>query len=234
MINIKIDHNFGEVTEEVKGLLTKQIPFSALRALQVTMRQANDDMRKKMPYFILGGPVAFTKRGFLYTKPKSKRAIHAKLYIADKQWEYMKHVVVGGVKRFNKSRHGGAHLNIKETKFNKYGNMPARLKKSAAWKTNLNQGGGEDGLAKDQFIATIKFRSGAKVTGLWKRLKRSRKNPKGKVKLLISFNETTYDYNQTVPFNSSGQRFLVRRFKRAFPKAFKKVINSELKRIKAK
>lgn len=222
MLDITMELDFDGIIDEVDALAVRQIPFVSKLALDEAAFKTANQLKKTVNYFIQGGAVSFTKRGFRYIKAPSKRQLVAVVYIPDEQWKYMRWVVSGGNKVWLKSRHGIGKPIYDNVRFNKYGNIPGRRRKEAMWRTLLNAGGGAKGLGKNEFIGTIRG-----VTGLWRR-----RNPKPP-ELLVVFDHKPVAYRSQFPFYKFSKKFAVKFFNRAFSKKLIQVMNSENKRLKA-
>lgn len=225
MINLKIKINLDDAINGLNDIFIKQIPFAAFLALNEAVFKASNDVKRTMPYFIDGGPVAFTKRGVRFIKAKSKRELRATIYIPDQQWKYMRYVIDGGRKQWNKSLHGIGKPIYANVRFNKYGNIPGRARKEKVWRQGLSQLKGTSGpiqgeLGKKEFIGTIKG-----LTGLWERKSRS-----GGLKLKILFDHNPVMYRKSFPFEKFARQFAVKRFKKAFNKKLQQVISKESRR----
>ncbi len=235
MINIAVTENFGDVSDSVRDMFRKQIPYSAFLALNSTMYLATQDVRKAMPYFIEGGPVGFTKRGFQYEKAKSKRNMRARMFIPDAQWKYMRWQVDGGDQKWRRSVVGGFNPVKGRIKRNKYGNIPGFKRKISLWKESAMRGGGGWGstpgplkgaLGKTVFVKQMTMKSGKSILGVWKR--RGKRN----LELIGSFDHDPIRYNRPkVPFHKYGRRFILKRFSRQFSKKFNQVMQQQAKRM---
>ena len=226
-LNIKLKINLDGIVDELNDTFLKQIPFVSMLALNETVFKTAADVKKTMPYFIQGGPIPFTKRGVQYKKAKSKRHLHAEVFIPDAQWKYMRWVIDGGTKRWNKSKHGiGVPVNAR---LNKYGNIPGRKRKEGTWRDLLNQKRGQAGaprgkLGKNEFVGTVKG-----ITGVWKRLG---KGGRSALQLLVSISRDPADYKSSFPFRKFATKFGRKHFKKSFNKKLLQVINKEAKRLR--
>lgn len=222
MLELNLELDFDGIIDEVNQLAVKQIPYASKLALDETVFKTTAKLKKTVDYFIEGGAIPFTKRGFKYIKAPSKNNLVAVVYIPDEQWKYMRWVVTGGKKAWLRSRHGIGKPIYENVRFNKYGNIPGRVRKEQVWRTLLNKGGGSAGLAKNEFIGTIHG-----ITGLWKR------NKKGAPELLMVFDHKPVQYKARFPFYKFTKQFAIKYFKKAFNNKLVQVINAENKRIKA-
>jgi len=212
-INLKI--NLDDIADELDDIVLKQVPYAAFLALKDTVFKTARDVKKALPYFIQGGPVAFTARGVQFKKPPNKHTLHAEVFIPDEQWKYMQWVIDGGVKKWNRSEHGiSMPVNVK---FNKYGNIPGKKRKEGLWRGKLDSGGGV--LTKKQFVGTIKG-----ITGLWQRTG-GKRNPS--VKLLVSFSHDPVNYKGRFPFRKKVTEKVKKYFRPIFNKKLVDVVNRE-------
>lgn len=222
MLELELELDFDEIIDEVDAFASRQLPYASKLALDETVFKTANQLKQTVNYFIKGGAVPFTKRGFRYIKAPSKRQLVAAVYIPDEQWKYMRWVVSGGNKVWMKSRHGISKPIYDNVRFNKYGNIPGRRRKEAIWRTLLNAGGGTKGLGKNEFIGTI-----GGITGLWKR-----NNPKPPT-LLIIFDHKPVAYESQFPFHKFSKQFAIKFFKKAFNRKLVQVMNAENKRLRA-
>jgi len=229
-LELTLNVNLDDIIDEIDDLLVRQIPYAAQLAINNSVFKATAKVKDRMTYYIQGGPVGFTKRGVQYSKAKNKRNIQASIFIPDRQWKYMRWVIGGGRKQWNRSKAGIGKPIYKNTKFNKYGNIPGRRGKERVWRELLKRGKGtvatplKGGLAAGQFVATING-----TTGLWKRFGKG--GGQGKIKLLVVFNNEPVFYNKSFPFQKLAIKFVSSRFKIEFNKKLKQVVNRESKRL---
>ena len=241
MLNVNVTNNFGDVSAEVRAMFEKQIPYSALLGLNSAMFKATQDVRKTMPFFIEGGPVAFTKRGFQYTKAKNKRNLRAKIFIPDEQWEYMRFVVDGGDQGWSRSIVGGFNPVGGRVKRNKYGNIPGYHKKNKLWRELAQRAGAKRSsgqvatplkktLSNKSFVGYVKSRTGGSILGVWERKPR-----RGGLKLIGSYDHSLISYGAgRVPFRKFAIRFGVKRFRREFRKKFEQVMKAQNNKLMVK
>lgn len=234
MLDVSLDINLDGIVDDVSEVMLRQVPYAAYLALNETVFKTSVDLRKKtLPYFIQGGPVAFTKRGVQYKKAKSKRELVASVFIPDAQWKYMMWVVDGGTKRWGRSRHGIGVPIQENMRFNKYGNIPGRKRKEKLWREILNRGGGvtatplQGQLGKNEFIGKSK----GGIVGLWKR---TGPDGRGKPILKVYFTHEGVPYSQSVPFAAKARLFGQKRFRKAFNKKLQQVVEREAKRLQVR
>lgn len=224
MPDVDLTIDFDDIIDDLDDFFKTQIPHAANLALNESVFKSSVAVKKALPYFIEGGAVPFTRRGVQYKKSKNKRHLVASIFIPDQQWRYMQWVIDAGVKKFNRSKHGGSKPIYKNTRFNKYGNIPNRRRKEKIWRGLLDNGSkDQNGLGKNEFIGTIKG-----VTGLWKRLG---KDGRAKLKLLVVFNHTPIYYGQTgkgrFPFKKFADKNMNKFFGPAFNRKLMQIIRRE-------
>jgi hypothetical protein len=229
MVNLTLNIDLDDVIDEMSDLAKKQVPYAAFLALKETAYKVSVAVKKDLPYYIEGGPVAFTARGVRYVNPKSKRDLMAMIYIPKDQWKYMRWIVEGGKKRWSRSQFGIGKPIYANTRFNKYGNIPGRKRKEAAWRSAMaKQESGNnalitEGLGKNEFLAKTK-------NGDWALFRRVRK----KVKLLMVFNDEA-DYGRPrFPFQKITVMHTHKMYGKFFNKHLTRIVNNESKKLRAR
>ena len=229
MVDISLEINLDDIIDDVENFYLKQVPYAAHLALNESVFKSSVGVKKAMPYFIEGGPVAFTKRGVQYRKSKNKRDLTASVFIPDAQWKYMQWVIDAGVKRFTRSKHGGSKPIYANTKFNRYGNIPGRKRKEKIWRDTLDQMGGAAGaprgkLGKNQFIGTVNG-----ITGLWKR-------ERNRVRLLVVFNRDPINYGSKgrFPFRKFAEKYVYKNFRPSFNRKLMQLVNRDQSSLKVR
>lgn len=120
-MEIDIRDNIREVTKGLSRTQRKQIPYAASRAINdILYPLAKKELPKEMDDAFQDGATPFTKRAFRYTK-SNKKNLSAIVFAGDKQDEYLKFMVEGGI-RFPKNR--TLIVSTKNSKLNKFGNIP--------------------------------------------------------------------------------------------------------------
>ena len=235
MLDIELNVNLDNIIDDLDDTVKRQVPYAAYLALNETVFKASMDVRNKVftAKYIEGGPVPFTKRGVQYRKAKSKRELIAWIFIPDNQWKYMQYVIEGGIKKWGRSRHGIGVPIYENVRFNKYGNIPGRKRKEALWREVLNRGGGRTAvpmrgqLPKNQFIG----KSAGGIIGLWRR---RGQGGRAKPELLVYFTREGVPYKKTVPFALKAGYYGGIRFRGAFNKKLRQVVNRERSAVKVK
>lgn len=228
MLNIKLNVNLDDIIDDLDDLVKRQVPYAAYLALNESVYKGSVDVKKALPFFIQGGPVPFTARGVQYEKAPNKHTLRASIFIPENQWKYMRWVVDGGVKAWSQSEHGIGTPIYKNTRFNKYGNIPGRKRKERVWREMLSQFNGRQGvpqgkLLKKQFIADPK----GKGPAIWERRK-------GGIKLLMTFNDRAGYGKGRFPFHKFAIKYVTKSFPRNFNRHLLAVVNRESKKLKAR
>ena len=234
MVDVTLKIDLDDVIDEMSDLAKKQVPYAAFLALKETAYKVSVAVKKDLPYYIEGGPIGFTARGVRYINPKSKRDLMAAVYIPKDQWKYMRWVVQGGTKRWNRSEFGIGKPIYANTRFNKYGNIPGRKRKEGLWREILKRGKGtsaipmKGNLQKGQFIKDF-----GKGPALWKRLGKGG-NDGGKIKLLMTFDREAYYGRPRFPFQKITVMHTHKMYGAFFNKHLKRVVNNESKRLRVR
>lgn len=233
MVDIALKIDLDDIIDDLDNLIKKQVPFVASKALNSSVYKGSTLTKKAMPFFIQGGPVPFTARGVRYTK-SNKRDLRASIYIPDDQWKYMRWIVDGGTKQWTKSRHGIGKPIYKNTRFNKYGNIPGRKRKEAVWREILNRSSKgtvaipmKGQLGKGEFISD---RTG-KGPALWKRVGRGKNT---QLKLLMTFDRKAQYGKGRFPFHEFNVKYVTKYFPRNFNRYLEDIVNRESKKLRAK
>lgn len=167
-----IKSNIDEVLRHLKGM-ERQIPFAMAGALNNTAFDIKDDLVDGLSKH-LDRPTPFTQRGF-EVKKASKTNLKATIQAREIQAGYLRWAIEGG-----RRRPKGKAITVpyeKNTRLNKYGNLPRRRIQTL--------------LARDDtFSGNIHG-----VPGIYQRMKN------GRVKLLIAY-EKTAQYDKRFPFRS--------------------------------
>ena len=187
------------VEEAMKGLARinkKQIPFAAALGLTNTAKRLAE-VEKRMMVKQLDRPTPFTIRGIRYQRANkadySTGRLHSRVYIMDKQAEYLRLQIQGGTRTPS-----GKALPVptKNLKLNKYGNIPGgqgRIQKLLS--------------RKNTFQGTING-----IPGIWQRPAKGKRKrggygttgPTG-LKLLVAY-EPTAQYQPRFDFYGIAKR----------------------------
>lgn len=207
------------VEEAMKGLARinkKQIPFAAALGLTNTARRLAD-VEKRMIVKQLDRPTRFTLQGIRWQKAnkadfKTGR-LHSRVFIMDKQAEYLKLNITGGTRKANRSVIPVPTRNIK---LNPFGNIPGKADKISKL---LGK--------KNTFQATING-----VAGIWQRPARGRRKRGGSgtigksgLKLLVAY-ETTTQYQPRFDFYGIAKRIVPKLIGPEMGKAIKRALQT--------
>lgn len=127
-MNLNITTNIKSIQLGLSKTAKRQVPFAIASTLTQLAFQAMQEEKQQAPKY-LDRPTPFTIKGFRYKKA-NKRNLMSLVYIdsADTKRSYMKYSIDGGVSRPKKS----AMIHpAKNSKLNKYGNLPRNYVKKA-------------------------------------------------------------------------------------------------------
>ena len=160
---ITVRANFGALTRNLDDLARKQVPFATARALTHMADAAAVANRRALPS-IFDRPTPFTMRG-IAVEPARKSRLVARVFVRDKQAEYLVLQETGGTRRPERR----ALLMPKAAPRNAYGNLPRRgvaaLKRQKdvfVGRTESGRGGIFRRLANDKIQPLILFIDQAK------------------------------------------------------------------------
>ena len=127
-MNLNITTNIKSIQIGLSKTAKRQVPFAIASTLTQLAFQAMQEEKQQAPKY-LDRPTPFTIKGFRYKKA-NKRNLVSEVYIdgAAANRSYMKYSIDGGVSRPKKS----AMIHpAKNSKLNKYGNLPRNYVKKA-------------------------------------------------------------------------------------------------------
>ena len=127
-MNLNITTNIKSIQLGLSKTAKRQVPFAIASTLTQLAFQAMQEEKQQASKY-LDRPTPFTIKGFRYKKA-NKRNLMSLVYIdsADSKRSYMKYSIDGGVSRPKKS----AMIHpAKNSKLNKYGNLPRNYVKKA-------------------------------------------------------------------------------------------------------
>ena len=153
-MNLNITTNIKSIQLGLSKTAKRQVPFAIASTLTQLAFQAMQEEKQQAPKY-LDRPTPFTIKGFRYKKA-NKRNLMSLVYIdsADSKRSYMKYSIDGGVSRPKKS--ALVHP-AKNSKLNKYGNLPRNyVKKALANKAKF-------------FSGVPKGMQGDENSGIWQR-----------------------------------------------------------------
>jgi len=127
-MNLNITTNIKSIQLGLSKTAKRQVPFAIASTLTQLAFQAMQEEKQQAPKY-LDRPTPFTIKGFRYKKA-NKRNLMSEVYIdgAAANRSYMKYSIEGGVSRPKKS--ALVHP-AKNSKLNKYGNLPRNYVKKA-------------------------------------------------------------------------------------------------------
>lgn len=161
-ITINIRQDVWKLRDQLDNFGKTQMPFATARALTAVATLAKGDVLTAMPQRF-DRPTPFTERG-PSVAVATKSSQRAKVFIKDKQAQYLKLQETGGV-GLPKKR---ALVIPVDIKLNAYGNMPNHA---------LLRMKGKRGV----FVGSVTLKSGHKIAGFWQRL------PNHHLRLLAEF-----------------------------------------------
>jgi len=153
-MNLNITTNIKSIQLGLSKTAKRQVPFAIASTLTQLAFQAMQEEKQQAPKY-LDRPTPFTIKGFRYKKA-NKRNLMSEVYIdgAAANRSYMKYSIEGGVSRPKKS--ALVHP-AKNSKLNKYGNLPRNyVKKALANKAKF-------------FSGVPKGMQGDENSGIWQR-----------------------------------------------------------------
>lgn len=148
-----------------KDLFDHNLPFATSVAINQTIFQAQQIVRKSMDRYYEGGPVPFTRSGILFTK-SHKRDLHAMVYVNPNRGEYIANTIYGGVV---KPARGRTRVRPVRMRLTKQGNISNKYSGGAGKVAKM--------LAKPKYFSGVP-RGKAKTennAGVWERMGRGGK-----------------------------------------------------------
>jgi len=201
MMSIKIDmRGFDELASKMDDLQKKQLPFALAKALTDTAVQAKKAVDVQLPKK-LDRPTPFTMRA-IGNKRASKRLLQSEVFVKDKQAEYLRFAIEGGVR---KPKGRAIATPGSKVKLNRYGNMPGARGKAGKLLANK----------KTYFSGKPKGKPAAPA-GIWQRMG---KGGRMKLRLVVAY-EKEITYKKRLPFYKIVNDVVQHRFKKNFDKAF--------------
>ena len=196
-MQISIKSDVKRLSKAVAGF-ADQIPFVTAQALTKTAVDARQAVQGQILRDI-DKPTPFTIRAPRF-KPANKRNLTAAVYIPDKQWNYLKYIIEGGVKR-PRGRALAVGANVRR---NQYGNVTRKAVSNA--------------LARSD---TFSGRAGRNrgTNGIWQRL------PGGGLKLLFLYTASA-KYDRQFRYAEAIEKEVKRVFVEHFSQGFKQAIKT--------
>jgi hypothetical protein len=221
VIKFSVKHDLDKLTARIGRMGRDQIPFATAKALTRTAQA----VQKAIPAALekdLDRPTEFTKRG-TFIVPARKNTLTAMVGFKDRQAEYMRYQIEGGVRAPKKKA-----LRLPgEVVLNEYGNLPkgtvARLiqatksgKYGAVVKRRLGIGDRRKGAGGlDLFYGQPRGFPDLPV-GIWRRLP----GKPGKLVPVIVFPKSVAKYKPRFRFRALAERVVRGTFPREFAEAF--------------
>jgi hypothetical protein len=154
MMELSITNNINSIQRGLSNTAKRQVPFAIASTLTKLAFEAMQEEKQQAPKH-LDRPTPYTLKGFRYKKA-NKRNLMALVYIdrASSNRAYMKYAIDGGTSKPNKA--ALVHPS-KNSKLNKYGNLPRNyVKKALANKAKF-------------FSGVPKGMNGDDSAGIWQR-----------------------------------------------------------------
>lgn len=189
-MQISIAAEIRSVERYLTDVQKRQIPFAASRTLNILARDiARKEMPKKADATFDGGAPSFTKRGFFYKK-STKKDLTATVYVGDKQAEYLKFQILGGVRL---PRRKALMISTDKTRVNRYGNITR-----ATYNNIIND-------KTKYFKGVPKGFSGKNYEGIWERYGRSAKYPSGQAIRMVARYIGKAQYEPLFPYAETAE-----------------------------
>lgn len=180
-VSVELKADFGALHGALQAFQVKQVPFATALAL-TRLAQGVQKAEGQQVAETFDNPTPFTQNAFAVT-PATKASQIAYVYAKDIAAQYLLPYVEGGMRFLGKKK---AMLVPKGVAVNQYGNLTRGKLSSLKGKPNV-------------FVGKIRTKDGRTVSGVWQRpgpmAKKARRSgeqtPRGKLKLLIRFEDTT-------------------------------------------
>ena len=207
-MDLSISSNIKAVERGLDKAARKQIPFAVAQTLTKLAYEASQEEKKQTPRHI-DRPTPFTAKGYRYKKA-NKKTLTAWVYVdgGDTKRKYMRFAIHGGVSR---PKAGGALVHpTKNTKLNKYGNLPRNyVKKALANKAKF-------------FSGVPKGMEGKENEGIWQRYG-GKRNPR--IRMVAQW-KPSRKYVAKFPFYEIAGQVVVGRANKIFNKQFERAMLS--------
>lgn len=128
-MDAKVQADFRPLTRRLDDLARSQVPFATARALTDMAQAAAVANRRALPS-VFDRPIPFTRNSIAVT-PAKKSNLVARVFVKDRQAEYLQLQETGGTRRPERSKQGGtgkgqALIMPKAIARNAFGNIPRR------------------------------------------------------------------------------------------------------------
>ncbi|WP_461495031.1 hypothetical protein [Pyruvatibacter sp.] len=175
MLDVSIDMaGFDRYADDLGKVALQQMPFALAKTVTQVAYQAKAALETEMTK-AFDRPTPFTMRAFaVQAARKSQPNPEAVVFAKDIQAEYLAKQIFGGTRQPKSG--GRAVLTPAGQRLNKYGNLPRGAVKRALARGNT-------------FSGTVTFKKGGPVAGIWQRPKRRGGQNRGRLKLLVLFED---------------------------------------------
>lgn len=202
MTDLSVKLDVEDVTKFLTKLEKRQVPFATSRSLNDVAWAARQKLIRETPKH-LRNPNPFTLRAFRVDQ-STKRRLISRVFIAAKQWRYLRWQILGGTRR------GPFITNPVNEPLNKYGNIKGLFRKKPRWQR------GEPAGKQGTFVKTI-----GDTLGVWSRTK-------GKLVLLVAAIKSA-TYRKRLPFKKIARREVEMKFTGRFKKRIIEAIKTAKK-----
>ncbi len=217
---ISVRADVKELSKRLDSLAYEQLPFATALAVTGLARRVQEAETKGLAA-TFDRPTPFTMRAF-GVKPARKADPTATVFARDIQAAYLEPYEFGGKQVLGSKR---AILNPKDIALNVYGNIPRGQLKRLKGRS-------------DVFIGSVKFKSGATISGVWQRPARGARRHGGRgtkgnvsniagantgLKLLIRFTDPV-EVHQRLHYFERAQQIVDRWFNAEFSAGMRKAL----------
>ena len=190
-MQISIAAEIRSVERYLTDVQKRHIPFAASRTINdLAKKIARKVMPEKAEATFKGGVPSFTKRGFFYEN-STRRNLTAKVFIGEKQAEYLKFQILGGT-RFPDRQ--SLMISTDKTKLNKFGNITR-----ATYNNLIND-------KVKYFKGVPKGKAGKNYEGIWERDGRSARHPSGRRIRMVARYIDQAQYQPIFPYAKIAKR----------------------------
>jgi hypothetical protein len=208
MYRIGARNHLGQLAPYLSGIKKSQVPF----ALAQTMNKIADDVKKDVwPAVLereLDRPNPTTKKGTVYTRA-TKNNPRVFIYFKPFVEKYILPQILGGP-IIGGAQSPGYEAVPYNLRTNKYGNIGGL------------KGGRLSRLLKDGNHFRKKIKG---VDGIWRRYPKSRRNPNGRIKLVVMFGKNfTYTPKLRTPLQRSVLQYVTRKSQPIFARELRRAI----------
>ena len=210
-MNISFDFDVEATMKDMSELQRSQVPFATMRAMNATIKGAQEFLKESIDDYVDKGATPWTKNG-IWRKNATKKELYAAVYV-EKQRPYLLTIAFGGqVTPLQNMNH---LIKPVSQRINKYGNIPRNTISKKASNTEL------------YFVGRPKGQN-RRPYGLYRRYKK--KAPQ----LVIDMSTTDRDQKAIWPANKLGAAYIKKHFNKTFKKSFKQVMKTARPRTRPK